>query len=212
MSQHQRLILIAPAFATSEELLPSLEAALSAGRIDAVVLPLPEGDDRSLVNFAKAVGPMVQEANAALLLQDHMHLVARSGADGVHLTKPDMLEEALALLRPQERIVGCAGLRARHDAMEVAEAGCDYVMFGEPFADGGHLPLASVLERAQWWSEVFQTPCVTFVSTLGDVGDAAATGTEFVALGAGVFAAPQGVAAAVTQALETITATPAPER
>ena len=212
MSQHQRLIVIAPAFATPEELLPALEAALSAGRIDAVVLPLPEGDDRSLVNFVKAVGPMVQEANAALLLQDHMHLVARSGADGVHLTKPEMLEEALALLRPQERIVGCAGLRARHDAMEAAEAGCDYVMFGEPFADGGHLPLSSVLERSQWWSEVFQTPCVTFVSTIDDVEAAAMTGTEFVALGAGVFTAPQGVATAVKQALETITATPAPER
>ena len=85
-------------------------------------------------------------------------------------------------------------------------------MFGEPFADGGHLPLSSVLERSQWWSEVFQTPCVTFVSTLDDVEAATATGTEFVALGAGVFDAPQGVAAAVTQALETITATPAPER
>lgn len=212
MSQHQRLILFAPVFASADEAVAALRAAVSAGRIDAVILPLPEGDDRSKINYVKAVAPLVQDGQAALLIQDHPQLVTRAGADGVHLTRPDDLAEALSLLRPQERIVGCAGLKARHDAMEVAEAGCDYVMFGEPFADGGHLPLPSVLERSQWWSELFQTPCVTFVPDLADVEAATATGTEFVALGEAVFGASAGVAEAVKQALAVIAATPAPER
>ena len=36
-----------------------------------------------------------------------------------------------ASLKP-ERIAGCGGLATRHDAMLAAEAGADYVMFGEP--------------------------------------------------------------------------------
>ena len=158
----------------------------------------------------RGLGPIVQEAGAALLLQDHMHLVVRAGADGVHLSTPDLLEEALGLLHPQDRIVGCAGLRARHDAMEAAEAGCDYVMFGEPFADGGHLPITSVIERGQWWAELFQTPCVVYVPDPKDVSAAAATGAEFVALGDGLLMDPQQVPALVSQALKDIADAPAP--
>ena len=206
MSQHQRLVLMTPVCSSAQDLLPALQAALAAGRVDAVIVRLGEGDDRSLINIVKALGPCVQDAGAALLLQDHLHLVARSGADGVHLSSAAACAEAMALLRPQERIVGCGGLRSRHDAMEVAEAGCDYVMFGEPFADGGHLPLSATLERGQWWAELFQTPCVLYVQDLADLQAASATGSEFLALGASLFADPDQAANGVRQALEIITA------
>jgi thiamine-phosphate pyrophosphorylase len=210
MSQHQRLILFTPVCSSAEALAPALTAAVSSGRIDAVILRLDSGDDRSLINIVKALGPIVQEAGAALLLQDHMHLVVRAGADGVHLSTPDLLEDALGLLHPQDRIVGCAGLRARHDAMEAAEAGCDYVMFGEPFADGGHLPIASVIERGQWWAELFQTPCVVYVPDPQNVSAAAATGAEFVALGDALLMDAKQVPVLVSQALKDIADAPAP--
>ena len=210
MSQHQRLILVTPVCSSAQDLAPALTAAVAAGRVDAVILRLGDGDDRSLINCVKALGPIVQDAGAALLLQDHLNLVVRAGADGVHLSKSDTLDEALALLHPQDRIVGCAGLRARHDAMEAAESGCDYVMFGEPFADGGHLPVASVIERGQWWAELFQTPCVVYVPDINDVGAAAATGAEFVAVGEAIFADPKTAGALVAQALKAIADAPVP--
>lgn len=210
MSQHQRLILVTPLCTHAQDLAPALTRAMAAGRIDAVILRFGEGDDRSLINCVKTLGPIVQEAGAALLLCDHVHLVARAGADGVHLTSPDGLEEALALLHPQERIVGCAGLRARHDAMEAAELGCDYVMFGEPFADGGLQALPSVLERGQWWAELFQTPCVVYVADGNDVAAAAATGAEFVALGDAVFADPDQITQRVAKALNDVALAPEP--
>jgi thiamine-phosphate pyrophosphorylase len=211
MSQHQRLILFTPVCTAAQDLVPALTSAVAAGRIDAVILRLGEGDDRSLIKTVKTIGPIVQDAGAALLLQDHLHLVARAGADGVHLSSADQLDEALALLHPQDRIVGCAGLRARHDAMEAAESGCDYVMFGEAFADGGHLPLASVLERGQWWAELFQTPCVVYVPDIKNVMAAAATGAEFIALGDAIFANPSTIGPCVAQALKDIAETPVPE-
>ena len=210
MSQHQRLILVTPVCTSAHDLVPALTSAIAAGRVDAVILRLGDGDDRSLINCVKALGPIVQDGGAALLLQDHVHLVVRAGADGVHLTQSSALEEALALLHPQDRIVGCAGLRARHDAMEAAESGCDYVMFGEPFADGGHLPVASVIERGQWWAELFQTPCVVYVPDIKDVAAAAATGAEFVALGEAIFADPKKTGSLVSQALKEIADAPAP--
>lgn len=210
MSQHQRLILVTPLCTQAKELAPALTQAMSAGRIDAVILRLGESDDRSLINCVKTLGPIVQNAGAALLLADHLHLVARAGADGLHLSQPDACSEALALLHPQERIVGCAGLRARHDAMETAEQGCDYVMFGEPFADGGLMPFASVLERGQWWAELFQTPCVVYVPDIQHVTAAAATGAEFIALGEAVFADPDQIKERVAQALRDMAAAPEP--
>ena len=212
MSQHQRLILVTPLCTQAKELAPALTHAMSAGRIDAVILRLGEGDDRSLINCVKTLGPIVQNAGAALLLADHVHLVARAGADGVHLSQADACSEALDLLHPQERIVGCAGLRARHDAMEAAEQGCDYVMFGEPFADGGLMPFAAVLERGQWWAELFQTPCVAFASDLDLTTPLAETGAEFVAFGAAVLDAAEGPAAAMRLVLERLKAARRPER
>ena len=210
MSQHQRLILVTPLCSQANDLAPALTQAMTAGRVDAVILRLGEGDDRSLIKCVKTLGPIVQEAGAALLLCDHAHLVARAGADGVHLTSMAGVQEALTVLHPQERIVGCAGLRARHDAMEAAELGCDYVMFGEPFADGGLMPFASVLERGQWWAELFQTPCVVYVPDVQQVAAAAATGAEFVALGEAIFADPSTIAQHIAQALHDIAAAPEP--
>ncbi len=210
MAHHPRLVFFCPRVEDPADLLPGLTAALGAGRVDAVILPLPEREDRALVNFAKAFAPVVQNAGAALLLLDRPDLVVRSGADGAHLSAPDALAEALELLRPQERIVGCAGLRARHEAMEAAELGCEYVMFGEPLADGTLPPLPSVLERAAWWAELFQTPCVGYVPDAADIDAVAKTGAEFVAVGPAVFTAPEGPAAAVAAALAVLAANPLP--
>ena len=68
MSQHQRLILVTPLCTHAQDLAPALTRAMAAGRIDAVILRLGEGDDRSLINCVKTLGPIVQEAGAALLL------------------------------------------------------------------------------------------------------------------------------------------------
>ena len=210
MAHHPRLVLVCPRAEDPSELLPALSAALSAGRVDAVVLPLPKADDRAAVKFAKSFVPVVQDAGAALLLEDRFDLVTRAGADGVHLSDPAALSEALEALRPQERIVGCAGLRARHDAMEAAELGADYVTFGEPYPDGPVPPLSAVTERAEWWAELFQTPCVAYAPDAETFEALAKTTAEFVAAGPWILASPEGPAAAVKAALAVLEANPLP--
>jgi thiamine-phosphate pyrophosphorylase len=105
-----------------------------------------------------------------------------------------------------ERALGVGGLRSKDDAMSAGEAGADYLLFGEPRRDGSLPDLASVIERASWWAEIFEPPCVVYAPRLEDVPALAATGAEFVALGEAVWTFPEGPGTAVRKALAALAA------
>jgi len=173
-----------------------LTESLAAADIAAVLLRLPDIDERGRVNRVKALAPMVQDKGAALLIDGHPELAARAGADGAHLGGIEAFRTALATLKPA-RIAGCGGLVTRHDAMLAAEAGADYVMFGEPDENRNRPSFDAVVERVAWWAEVFEIPCVGFAATLDEVQPIAAAGADFVAVGDCIFADARGCAAAV---------------
>ena len=83
-----------------------LVQALGAADVAAVLLRLPDADERAQINHAKALAPAVQDTGAALLLGGHPDLAARAGADGAHLDGIDALGAALPTLKPA-RIAGC---------------------------------------------------------------------------------------------------------
>jgi thiamine-phosphate pyrophosphorylase len=179
-----------------------------------VLLRLAPGDDRSLVKRIKPLVPLVQERGAALLLDGHVEIVARAGADGAHVSGIDAMHEALTALKP-DRIVGVGALHSRHDAMSAGEAGADYVLFGEPDRNGHRPTTEAVVERVQWWAEVFEPPCVAYAATLDEVGALTAAGADFVLLDEAVWGDPRGVTAAVNDAVAAIAtaiAAPVPER
>jgi thiamine-phosphate pyrophosphorylase len=88
----------------------------------------------------------------------------------------------------------------------VAEAGADYVMFGEPDATGRRPSFDAVAERVAWWAELFEVPCVGFAASLDEVGPLAAAGADFVAMDC-VFADPGGTSAAVADAARRLART-----
>jgi thiamine-phosphate pyrophosphorylase len=176
-----------------------LTESLAAADIAAVLLRLPDIDERGRVNRVKALAPAVQDRGAALLIDGHPELAARAGADGAHLGGIEAFRTAFATLKPA-RIAGCGGLVTRHDAMLAAEAGADYVMFGEPDENRNRPSFDAVVERLAWWAEVFEIPCVGFAATLDEVQPIAAAGADFVAVGDCIFADARGCAAAVADA------------
>jgi thiamine-phosphate pyrophosphorylase len=192
-----RLYLVAPPDAAG--LANQLADALGAADIAAVLLRLPATDERGQVNHVKALAPTVQNKGAALLLDGHPDLAARAGADGSHLSGIEALGSAIVTLKPA-RIAGCGGLETRHEAMVAAEAGADYVMFGEPDTSGGRPAFEAIAQRVAWWAEVFEIPCVGFAATLDEVEPLAAAGADFIAMGDCVFGAGHGAAAAVADA------------
>lgn len=211
MSAYTRLVLLAPKGMQLSELVPKLQAAFEGGSIDAVILPCAaDSDNRALINYAKTIAVLVQAKQSVLLLDGGLEIAPRAGVDGVHINNPKELEMALDRDPKHERMIGVGGIRTRHEAMEVAEAGADYVMFGEPRADGFIPPLEQTLDAAGWWAELFNTPGIGFVSKIGEVGMMAETGIEFVALGSAVFDHPEGPTMAMRMAHDQIAHAPLP--
>jgi thiamine-phosphate pyrophosphorylase len=198
-----RLYLATPIVSDPAPLIAGLPALLAGADIAAVLLRLAPADPRSLISRIKALAPAVQNAGAALLLDGHVDLVARSGADGAHLTGIEAMQEALPALKP-DRIAGVGGLATRHDSMAAGEAGADYVLFGEPDGRGQRPSVEAIAERLQWWAELFEPPCVGFAATLGEAGEFAANGADFVLVGDAIWADPRGAAAALMDAGEAI--------
>ena len=198
-----RLYLVAPQDPAG--LTERLTQALDAADVAAVLLRLPQADERARVNHAKALAPTVQGKGAALLLDGYPDLAARAGADGAHLNGIEAFMTALAMLKPA-RIAGGGRLATRHDAMVVAEAGADYVMFGEPDATGHRPAFDAVAERVAWWAELFEVPCVGFAASLDELEPLAAAGADFIALGDCIFADRRGGAAAMAEAVQRLAA------
>ncbi len=196
-----RLFLITPPI-DSDAFLAPLENALGSAPFVSVWLRLAALDEKQRLSLAKLYVSAVQSRGVAALVDAaDARFAARAGADGLHLSfDASSLSDAMSL-RP-ERIVGVGGLKHRDDAMSAGEAGADYVMFGEPSHDGYCPPIAAVAERCQWWSEIFETPCVGYAPDAASVAIIAGTGVEFVALGAWLFNSdPSNAAGAAARAL-----------
>jgi len=173
----------------ADTLAAAIAAACAAGDVAAVLLRLAPSDERSLVNLVKRLAPAAQAAGAAVIVAcagfagDLVSVSARGGADGVHLDKAQ--EGALRALRDRlddGRILGAGGHELKHAAMEAGEAGVDYVMFGGLYADGVAPDAETVIERASWWTEIFETPCIAVAHAPDEVGPLLATGAEFLGL------------------------------
>jgi len=173
-----------------------LRAVLAAAPVAAVILDFGPEDGRDIGKAAKGLLPLVQGAGAAALIAapGDPRLVARIGADGAHypLNHP-VLADAIATLRPRS-IVGVGAIRTRHDAMEAGELDIDYLMFGEPRADGFVPETEKTAERAEWWASIFNTPAVATAGDLAAVPLLVATGAEFLGVGPWLFSTPDPAA------------------
>ncbi len=205
-----RFYLVTPLLGDTVSFARDLGATLEAGDIAAVLLRLEGSDERTLINRVQTIASVVQRRDIALLLDGHPEIVARTGADGAHLTGIAALTAALGMLKP-DRIAGSGGLRSRHDAMLACEAGADYVMFGEPppyppphagedREGDGRLAFDALLERLNWWAELFEAPCVGYAAGLDEIGPLAQAGADFVALGDWIWTQTRGSAAVVADA------------
>ncbi len=194
-----RLYLATPETGDAQALGRVLREAVQAADVAAVLLRLKPAAERDLVNRVKALAGAVQEAGAALILDGNAGIAAKAGADGSHLAGVEAFIAAVEGLKPA-RIAGCGALHTRHDAMLAAERGADYVMFGEPEASGSRPSFAAIVERIEWWSGLFEIPCIGYAATLDEVGPLAAAGADFVAVGGIIWDDPRGPAAAVADA------------
>jgi thiamine-phosphate pyrophosphorylase len=198
-----RLYLATPVVDDPSLLIASLPGLLAKTDVAAVLVRLKPTDQRTMITRIKALAPAIQDGGAALLLDGHVELVARAGADGAHLTGIAAMEDALPTLKP-DRIAGVGGLTTRHDSMAAGEAGADYVLFGEPDEQGQRPSVDAIAERLQWWAELFEPPCIGFAASREEASEFAAAGADFVLVGDFIWADPRGAAAALMDVEQTI--------
>ncbi len=198
-----RLYLATPVVEDPSALAASLGETLAAADIAAVLLRLQPVDQRTMITRVKALAPAIQAKGAAVLLDGNVELVARSGADGAHLTGIAAMEDALSSLKP-DRVAGVGGLVTRHDSMSAGEAGADYVLFGEPDAKGQRPSVAAIAERLQWWAELFEPPCIGFAASRQEAHEFATAGADFVLVGDLIWTDSRGPAAALADVQRTI--------
>jgi len=141
---------------------------------------LCNNDPQSDIAAADGLIDLVQGAGLACLIENDIDRAEQLGADGVHIAADGALyARARGLLGESANIgVGCGGVR--HAAMQLAEAGADYVAFG-PESDMME-PGDSYEELIAWWSEIFVVPCVAWnVDTPSSAERFARAGADFVA-------------------------------
>ena len=193
-----RLYLATPVVGDSPALVSSLSGLLAVADIAAVLVRLQMTDQRSMIARTTALAPSIQNTGAALLLDGHVELVARTGADGAHLSGLTALEEALPSLKP-DRIAGVGRLATRHDSMLAGELDADYVLFGEADAKGHRPSRDAVVERLGWWAELFEPPCIGYAASSEEAYAFARAGADFVLVGDAAWGDARGATAALAE-------------
>lgn len=195
-----RLYLITPpALPDVEAFAATLAAALDAGDVAALQIRLKEVDDDTVRRAVDALRPVVQDRGVALILNDNPDLAKETGCDGVHIGQKDTpYKQARAIMGP-DAIVGVTCNDSRHLAMVAAENGADYVAFGAFFPTTTKETTAEAdADLLEWWQSMMTTPCVAIGGITADnARPLVEAGADFIAVSSGVWAHPDGPAAAV---------------
>lgn len=186
MAAHDNLYLVLDlALADAGRARDMLATALAAAPVATVLLSIRR-DTPSDAALAKELVALGQSKGAAVLIADDATLARGLKADGVHLTWRKDIVKAYREARDMagsHAIVGADAGPSRHDAMELGEAGADYIAFGiPPHVEDIATARARQADLVAWWNEIFEIPCVAFDVTTLDVAAAiAAAGADFVA-------------------------------
>ena len=188
-----QLYLITPVGAAASTLGPMLADAMD--RFPVACLRIPgAGSEEELGRIADLAREIAHARDVAVVIEDHVQLAQRHGLDGVHLTDgPRGVRYARKELG-QDAIVGVFCGASRHDGMNAAEAGADYVSFGPCGSSAlGHGEVAP-LDLFQWWSEMIEIPVVAEGALTPALIGQLAPMTDFIALGAEIWSEPDPVA------------------
>ena len=176
-----------------------LETALAAGPVAAFQFRVKGLDQHEAARLAEPLQAICAAREVAFVVNDDVALAKRLKADGVHLGQGDGdPKEARRILGPDIQI-GVTCHASRHLAMEAGEAGADYVAFGAFFPTTTKaVEHHAHPEILTWWQSMFELPCVAIGGiTVDNASELIEAGADFLAVSGGVWAHPEGPAAAV---------------
>ncbi len=191
-----RLFLVAPGSGDPIQLRSCLEAAFEAGDIASLLITAEAGKSEN----ARMLTPVAQDGDVAVLIANNADLAIELKADGVEVIGQTAAYRDARAVLGSDHIVGAECGANRHLAMELADAGADYIRL-DAFAAG---PGDDCL--GHWWAEVFEVPCVAGLPlSAEDITQAAAFGVEFIRPADEMWQSPEMARAIVEQAMAAIT-------
>ena len=138
-----------------------LERAIAAGPVAAFQFRVKDMDQHEAARLAAPLQEICEASDVGFIVNDSVPLAKRLRADGVHLGQGDGDPREAREELGRDVQIGITCHASRHLAMEVGEAGADYVAFGaffdSPTKPSEHRPEPEILE---WWSTLFEIPCV----------------------------------------------------
>ena len=195
-----RLYLITPdAIPDLKAFAKTLNEALAAGDVACLQLRVKNVSDDVIRDSVKALMPVCHAHEVAFILNDRPDLANELGCDGVHIGPEDMPYGEARKVMGKDATIGVTCKDSYHDAMELAEAGADYVAFGAFFPTTTKETTAHPeLELLDAWSQMTIVPCVAIGGiTVENCAPVVQAGADFIAVCSGVWKYPQGPAAAV---------------
>ncbi|MCG6111351.1 MAG: thiamine phosphate synthase [Paracoccus sp.] len=182
MTDAPQLYLMTPAGAQASALGPMLAEVMD--RVAPACLRIRGGaEEDELGRLADMAREIAHARDVAVVIDDHVKLALRHGLDGVHLTDGAKAVRYARKELGDDAIVGAFCATSRHEGMNAAEAGADYVAFG-PVADSALYRGEPVeLELFQWWSEMIEVPVVAEGAITRELITQLSPMTDFIALG-----------------------------
>ncbi|MCC5988135.1 MAG: thiamine phosphate synthase [Pararhodobacter sp.] len=192
-----QLYLITPAAFEIDEFVPVLSTVLDAAPVACLRLALAGGDEARIARAADALRELAHARDIALVMESHVVLAERLGLDGVHLPRGTGGIRKLRARLGGDFIIGADCGASRHEGINAAEAGADYVSF----APAGETGLGTGAEARAgrelfaWWSEMIEVPVVAEGALSPELVGELAPVVDFVALGTEIWEAPDPLAA-----------------
>lgn len=189
-----QLYLITPVGAVASTVGPLLADVMD--RFPVACLRIPgAGFEDDLGRLADLAREISHARDVAVVIENHVQLALRHGLDGVHLTDAARTVRYARKELGADAIVGAFCGTSRHDGMNAAEAGADYVSFGPcgqtALGHGNHVEM----DLFQWWSDMIEVPVVAEGAlTPGLIGQLAPV-SDFIALGPEIWSEPDPVEA-----------------
>ena len=182
-TERPQIYLVTPPDLDLETFPARLASVLDAAEVACLRLSLASRDEDHVARAADALREIAHARDVALVIERHVQLVERLGLDGVHLTDGARLVRKVRKDLGPDAIIGTFCGTTRHEGMNAAEAGADYVAFGPVGATALGDGSRAEAELFQWWTEMIEVPVVAEGALTADLVAQLTPITDFFAFG-----------------------------
>jgi len=211
MGERFQLHLITDRKRCAGDLLAAVHQAAASG-VDWVQVREKTAPAVDVYELCRRVQQACEDTGAGLLVNDRVDVALAVRARGVHLAKKSLPPAVARPLLAPGQIIGCS-VHSLEEAVRLADAGADYLTFGNVFVTGSHpgFPAKGVGVLRSIVHAVNVPVLAIGGITVSNVADVLATGCAGVAVIGAILADPDPAGAAL-RLREALDAHPAPPR